>query len=164
MTVAAVTQDSGVARATMYRHFSSADDLVAAAFDAMLPKPVVPPAAGPMRERLTATVLAQAELLVNDADTAAAMSWLAQTRKHDLALHVGLLRLHIVDLFVSPLQAVLSRKESQPELGVANAAEAAAQLLGPTMLGISLGLPQMGRASAITRAVEAFLSSHAERR
>ncbi len=43
VTVDAVTRASNVARATLYRHFPSGNDLVAAAFHALIPPAPIPP-------------------------------------------------------------------------------------------------------------------------
>lgn len=162
VTVAAVTQDSGVARATMYRHFSSVDDLLAAAFDSMLPAPVIPAASGLVRDRLAATVLTQAEVLIDDPTAIAAMSWLAGTQNDKSEPNVGKLRAHLINLFAGPLHTVLCTREAKIEFGEVDAGEAAAHLLGPIALGAFLGLPPTNRAKDIPRAVAAFLTPNFE--
>src|ERR1700687_528330 len=54
VTIDAVTRSANVARATLYRHFPSANDLVAAAFMRLIPTAPMPPEDGSLRERLTA--------------------------------------------------------------------------------------------------------------
>ena len=56
VTIDAVTRSANVARATLYRHFSSANDLLAACFMSLIPPPPMPPEEGSLRERLTAIV------------------------------------------------------------------------------------------------------------
>ena len=56
VTIDAVTRHANVARATLYRHFPSSNDLVAAAFMSLIPTPPMPPAEGTLRERLIAVV------------------------------------------------------------------------------------------------------------
>src|SRR5690625_152700 len=63
VTVDAVTRAANVARATLYRHFPSGDELRAAAFQSLLPPAPMPPAEGSLRERLTALVTEWAELI-----------------------------------------------------------------------------------------------------
>ena len=63
VTVDAVTRAANVARATLYRHFPSGNDLLAAAFHALIPPAPTPPAEGSLRDRLIALVQAQAELI-----------------------------------------------------------------------------------------------------
>ena len=77
VTVDAVTRASNVARATLYRHFPSGNDLVAAAFHALIPPAPIPPDEGSLRDRLVAMVQAQAELIAEAPVSIAAMSWLA---------------------------------------------------------------------------------------
>ena len=52
VTVDAVTRAANVARATLYRHFPSGNDLLAAAFHALIPPAPIPPAEGSLRDRL----------------------------------------------------------------------------------------------------------------
>ncbi|EUA06646.1 bacterial regulatory s, tetR family protein [Mycobacterium xenopi 4042] len=77
MTIEAVTRGANVARATLYRHFPSANDLLAAAFNSLLPAAPMPPAQGSLRERLIALVLAEAELIAEAPGMLTAMSWMA---------------------------------------------------------------------------------------
>lgn len=49
MTIDAVTRHANVARATLYRHFPSSNDLVAAAFMSLIPPPPMPPTDGTLR-------------------------------------------------------------------------------------------------------------------
>ena len=60
VTIDAVTRSANVARATLYRHFSSANDLLAAAFMSLIPPAPMPPDDGSLRERLIAIVAAWA--------------------------------------------------------------------------------------------------------
>ena len=77
VTVDAVTRAANVARATLYRHFPSGNDLLAAAFHALIPPAPTPPAEGSLRDRLIALVQAQAELISEAPATLTAMSWLS---------------------------------------------------------------------------------------
>ena len=76
VTVDAVTRAANVARATLYRHFPSGNDLLAAAFHALIPPAPTPPAEGSLRDRLIALVQAQADLIAEAPVTLTAMSWL----------------------------------------------------------------------------------------
>jgi AcrR family transcriptional regulator len=76
VTVDAVTRAANVARATLYRHFPSGNDLLAAAFHALIPPAPTPPAEGSLRDRLISLVQAQAELIAEAPVTLTAMSWL----------------------------------------------------------------------------------------
>src|SRR6201990_1488896 len=61
VTVDAVTRTANVARATLYRHFPSGNDLLAAAFHSLIPPSPMPPAEGSLRDRLLALVLGQGD-------------------------------------------------------------------------------------------------------
>ena len=54
VTIDAVTRASNVAQATLYRHFPSGNDLLAAAFHALIPPAPMPPEEGSLRDRLIA--------------------------------------------------------------------------------------------------------------
>src|ERR1700710_1775889 len=77
VTIDAVTRSANVARATLYRHFSSANDLLAASFMGLIPPPPMPPEDGSLRERLTAIVVAWAESIAEAPTILTAMSWLS---------------------------------------------------------------------------------------
>src|SRR3954469_10886407 len=77
VTIDAVTRSANVARATLYRHFSSANDLLAASFVSLIPPPPMPPETGSLRERLTAIVVAWADSIAEAPTTLTAMAWLS---------------------------------------------------------------------------------------
>src|ERR1700720_4990565 len=74
VTIDAVTRSANVARATLYRHFPSANDLVAAAFMRLIPPAPMPPEVGSLRERLTAIVVAWGESIAEGPATPTAMA------------------------------------------------------------------------------------------
>src|ERR1700682_1872104 len=76
VTVDAVTRAANVARATLYRHFPSGNDLPAAAFHSLIPPAPMPPDEGSLRDRLTALVQAWAESMADAPAALSAMSWL----------------------------------------------------------------------------------------
>ena len=77
VTIDAVTRSANVARATLYGHFSSANDLLAASFMTLIPPPPMPPEHGSLDERLTAIVVAWAESIAEAPITLTAMAWLS---------------------------------------------------------------------------------------
>ena len=79
MTVDAVTRGANVARATLYRHFPSGNDLLAAAFGSLIP-PAPMPTEGTLRDRLIAVVLAFGQSIAERPGMVMAMSWLALGR------------------------------------------------------------------------------------
>src|ERR1700736_1574707 len=75
VTIDAVTRSANVARATLYRHFPSANDLVAAAFMRLIPPAPMPLEDGSLRERLTVIVVAWGESIGEVPTKLAAMAW-----------------------------------------------------------------------------------------
>ena len=74
VTIDAVTRAANVARATLYRHFPSGNDLLAAAFNSLIPASPMPPGEGSRRGRLIALGLAQAEFVAEAPTVLTAMS------------------------------------------------------------------------------------------
>src|ERR1700756_1227336 len=62
VTVEAVTKASKVARTTLYRHFGSSSDLLAATLERLLPPGAPPPSTGSLRDRLAEMMCRQATL------------------------------------------------------------------------------------------------------
>src|SRR4030088_2111547 len=77
VTVDAVTRAANVARATLYRHFPSGNDLLAAAFHSLIPPAPMPPEEGSLRDRLTALVQDWAESMAEAPAALSAISWLS---------------------------------------------------------------------------------------
>ena len=66
VTIDAVTKASRVARTTLYRHFGSSSQLLAATFERLLPQATLPPPdTGPLRERLIELLTSKATLYAN---------------------------------------------------------------------------------------------------
>lgn len=143
VTVDAVTRTANVARATLYRHFPSGNDLLAAAFNSLIPPSPTPPAQGSLRDRLVAVVLAQAEAVAQAPAVMTAMSWLALGRDlagmpeprhtHDSAA-ITTLRERIAQQYAAPFDAIFDSPEAA-ELGEVDRSRAIALLIGPLVLG-----------------------------
>jgi AcrR family transcriptional regulator len=145
VTVDAVTRSANVARATLYRNFLSGDDLLAAAFNSLIPPPPMPPAEGPLWDRLIALVLAQTEAVAQAPAAMTAMSWLALGRdleglpelRHARAADsasITTLRERIAQQYAAPFDAVFDSPEAA-ELGGVDRSRAIALLSGPLVLG-----------------------------
>jgi AcrR family transcriptional regulator len=80
VTVDAVTRGANVARATLYRHFPSGNDLLAAAFNGLIPAAPMPTEEGTLRDRLIAVVLGFGQSISERPGMVMAMSWLALGR------------------------------------------------------------------------------------
>jgi AcrR family transcriptional regulator len=79
VTVDAVIARSGVARSTIYRHFPASTDLLAAAFDQLLPPVPEAPADGTFPERLLGLMLEQSAMLRDAPTTVVMTAWLVVT-------------------------------------------------------------------------------------
>ena len=168
MTVDAVTRSANVARATLYRHFPSGNDLLAAAFNSLIPPSPTPPAEGSLRDRLVAIVLAQAEAVAQAPAVMTAMSWLAlgrdleglpeprHTRAADSA-SITTLRERIAQQYAAPFDAVFDSPEAAAELGEVDRSRAIALLIGPLVLGRLSTLPDFDYRECAYAAVDGFL-------
>lgn len=167
VTVDAVTRAANVARATLYRHFPSGNDLVAAAFHALMPAAPLAPEDGSLRYRLIALVQAQADLIAEAPISITAMSWLAlggdmeqlparATDSHE----VRTLRERVAQQYAAPFEAFFEGPEVVAELGPVDRTQAAALLLGPIVLGKLSTLPEFDYAACVRAAVDGFLATH----
>lgn len=168
MTVDAVTRSANVARATLYRHFPSGNDLLAAAFNTLIPLPPMPPAYGSVRDRLIALVLAQAEGVAHAPAVLTAMSWLSLGRdleglpepRHTPATDtasITTLRERIAQQYAAPFDAIFDSPEAAAELGEVDRSRAIALLIGPLVLGRLSTLPDFDYRECARAAVDGFL-------
>lgn len=167
MTVDAVTRTANVARATLYRHFPSGNDLLAAAFNSLIPPSPTPPAEGSLRDRLVALVLAQAEAVAQAPALLTAMSWLAlgpdleglpEPRDADAdSCSITSLRERIAQQYAAPFDAVFDSPEAAAELGEVDRSRAIALLIGPLVLGRLSTLPDFDYRECARAAVDGFL-------
>ncbi|CQD11123.1 TetR family transcriptional regulator [Mycobacterium europaeum] len=167
VTVDAVTRTANVARATLYRHFPSGNDLLAAAFNSLIPPSPTPPAEGSVRDRLVAVVLAQAESVAQAPALMAAMSWLSmgrdlqelpEPRDSDSADSPAIttLRERIAQQYAAPFDAIFDSPEAA-ELGEVDRSRAIALLIGPLVLGRLSTLPDFDYRECALAAVDGFL-------
>jgi AcrR family transcriptional regulator len=167
VTVDAVTRTANVARATLYRHFPSGNDLLAAAFNSLIPASPTPPAEGSLRDRLVAVVLAQAEAVALAPMLMTAMSWLALGRdlegmpepRHSRnadSTAIATLRERIALQYAEPFDAIFDSPEAA-QLGEVDRSRAIALLIGPLVLGRLSTLPDFDYRQCALAAVDGFL-------
>lgn len=166
MTVDAVTRAANVARATLYRHFSSGNDLLAATFNSLIPSAPLPPTEGSLRDRLLAIVLAQAEAVAEAPVLPTAMAWLAlgsdlpelPEPSHALGAEspINTLRERIAQQYAAPFDALFDTPEAA-ELGGVDRSRAIALLIGPLVLGRLSTLPEFDYRECARAAVDGFL-------
>ncbi len=167
VTVDAVTRAANVARATLYRHFPSGNDLLAAAFNSLIPPAPMPSDDGPLRDRLITLVMAWGQSIAEAPGMVTAMSWLAlgpdleqlpearQGRTADSPA-VSTLRERIAQQYAAPFDAVFDSPEAA-ELGEIDRTRAIALLIGPVVLGRLSTLPDFDYRECARAAVDGFL-------
>lgn len=167
VTVDAVTRGANVARATLYRHFPSGNDLLAAAFNSLIPPAPMPSDEGTLRDRLIELVLAQGQLIAEAPGMLTAMSWLAlgpdlehlpearHKRAADSAA-ITTLRERIAQQYAAPFDAIFDSPEAA-ELGEIDRSRAFALLIGPLVVGRLSTLPDFDYSECARAAVDGFL-------
>lgn len=153
VTIDAVVQRSGVARSTIYRHWPTRADVVAATFDMLIhPPPPVPPP-GPLRERLLAA-FAPIVVAVSDPQYAALASAVLGDLSRDPELRE--FRERFAAAQTAPVRTILLDGVAAGELASdTDVDEAVSLLVGPVIFqAVVLG----GRpaASLVEKAVEGF--------
>jgi AcrR family transcriptional regulator len=173
VTIDAVTRSANVARATLYRHFSSANDLLAASFMGLIPPPPMPPEDGSLRERLTAIVVAWAESIAEAPTILTAMSWLSLgpdigqlpevQHGDDGSSEMRSLRERIAQQYSAPFDVILDGPQAAAELEPVDRAMAFALLIGPLAFGRISTLAEFDYQAVAVAAVDGFLTTFAKR-
>jgi len=171
VTIDAVTRSANVARATLYRHFSSANDLLAAAFTSLLQPAPMPPAEGGLRDQLITVVVGWTESIAEVPAMLGAMTWLAsgpdagaysEVRQAD-SVAVGTLRARIIQFYSVPFDAIFDSPQAAQELEELDRMEAIALLIGPLILGKLSTVADFDYRSCAEAAVDGFLATHAKK-
>jgi AcrR family transcriptional regulator len=167
VTVDAVTRTANVARATLYRHFSSANDLLAASFTSLIPPPPMPPEHGSLRDRLLAIVVAWAQSIADAPTTLTAMAWLSLgpdigqlplTPPADAGSpEMRSLRERIAQQYSAPFDVIFDGPQAAAELEDVDRAVALALLIGPLAFGRLSTLAVFDYEKVAVAAVDGFL-------
>jgi len=171
VTVDAVTRASNVALSTLYRHFPSGNDLLAAAFHALIPPAPIPPDKGSLRDRLIAALNGFSDLVAETPISLAAMSWLAlggdleqmrwgNDKGAPESTEVRTLRERVAEQYAAPFDAIFSSADAIAALGELDRTRAVSLLLGPIVLGKLSTLPNFDYREIAEVAVDGFLSTH----
>jgi AcrR family transcriptional regulator len=171
VTIDAVTRSANVARATLYRHFSSANDLLAASFMSLIPPAPMPPNEGSLRERLIAIVSAWAESIAEVPTTLTAMAWLSlgpdigqlPDRHAEVgSLQMRSLRERIAEQYSAPFDAIFDSPQAAAELKPVDRSMAFALLIGPLAFGRISTLADFDYQAVAVAAVDGFLKCFAK--
>ncbi|MBI3213876.1 MAG: TetR/AcrR family transcriptional regulator [Mycobacterium sp.] len=166
VTVDAVLRGANVARATLYRHFPSGNDLLAAAFLSLIPPAPMPPDEGSLRERLTALLTDWAEHIAEAPALLTAMNWLALGRDLEQlpeaanandSPEVRSLRERIAQQYAAPFDAIFDSPQAAAELGDYDRATAITLLLGPLVTARLSTLIDIDYKESVRAAVAGFL-------
>ncbi len=169
VTVDAVTRGANVARATLYRHFPSGNDLLAAAFHSLIPPAPMPPESGSLRDRLVALVQAQADLIAETPVLLTATYWLALgpdmerlpgTADGAESPEVRTLRERVAQQYGAPFDAIFDSPDAQAELVEVDRAQAMMLLIGPVVAGRISTLADFDYRDCARAAVDGFLAVH----
>lgn len=165
VTIDAVTKASKVARTTLYRHFSSSSQLLAATFERLLPQVSQPaPATGTLRERLTELLARQATLFAEAPLHVTTLVWIALgPTTHPDGEHghpaTRSLRDRVIDQYRQPFDALLQSPEADAELGEIDLELVLCQLIGPLAFARMTGLRTITHHDC-ARIVDDFLAAH----
>ena len=173
VTVDAVIRASNVARATLYRHFPSGNDLLAAAFHALIPPAPLPPEGGTLRDRLIAALDGFAALIAEAPISLAATSWLALGGGLDPSWWskgdrdtesdaVRTLRERVAEQYAEPFDAIFDSPDAVAAFGDVDRMQAVALLAGPILLGKLSTLTDFDYRTVARMAVDGFLATHQE--
>jgi AcrR family transcriptional regulator len=157
-----------VARTTLYRHFSSSTELLAATFERLLPQVAPPPATGSLRDRLVELLGRQAALIENTPIHLTPLAWVglgpAPTEADtddpaDGQRSIGALRARVIEQYRKPFDQILQSPLARRELGELDLTLAACQLVGPIVFGRLTGIRTISHQDCV-RIVDDFLAVH----
>lgn len=172
VTIDAVTRSANVARATLYRHFPSANDLLSAAFMSLLQPAPMPPAEGGLRDQLVAVVEGWSATIAEVPAVLTALTWLASgpdagaysdVRQTDSDA-ASPLRARIIQLYSVPFDAIFDSPAAAAEIDVPDRIQAIALLIGPLILGRLSTLVDFDYHTCTEAAVDGFLATHARKK
>jgi AcrR family transcriptional regulator len=170
VTIDAVTRSANVARATLYRHFAGANELMAAAFMSLLHPAPMPPVQGSLRDQLIAVVVGWSESIAEVPAMLTAMTWMASgpdagsysdVRQADSDA-VGTLRSRIIQLYSVPFDAIFDSQDAAAEFGEVDRIQAIALLIGPLILGRLSTVADFDYRACAEAAVDGFLATHSK--
>ena len=167
VTVEAVTRLSRVARTTLYRHFESSTDLVAAAFERLLPQAETPETTTSIRDDLLKLMQRQAELIEHAPLQLTTLAWLAmlpeqprQSGQSDGDQNaLAPLRRRVVEQYREPFDRVLTSDVATAELDNFDLTMAVTQLAGPLVFAKLTGIRSMA-VGDLEQLVDDFLMAH----
>lgn len=169
VTVEAVTRRSKVARTTLYRNFGNSAELLAAAFERLIPRVDAAPETGSLRDRLIELLVRKSAITEEAPAQRALFAWLGMTHarpgeeaapKADSPA-MRSLRERIIEHYRRPFHEVLESPEAGAEIGEVDPTVVVAQLLGPILFMRLTGLRPVTHADC-ERIVDDFLAARSD--
>jgi transcriptional regulator, TetR family len=168
VTTDAVTKASKVARTTLYRHFNSSTQLLAATFERLLPQVIPPePTSGTPRERLIELLSRQADLIAEAPVQVTTLAWAAlgttETPSTDTdgtphpSAHT--LRARVVEQYRQPFDNILQSPDSRHQLGNLDLDLSMCQLVGPIVFARLTGIRAITHNDCV-RLVDTFMDTY----
>jgi hypothetical protein len=157
----------------LYRHFSSANDLLAASFMSLIPPAPMPPNEGSLRERLIAIVGEWAESIAEVPTMLTAIAWLSlgpdigqlPDRHSEVTSPQMLsLRARLAEQYSAPFDAIFDSPQAAAELKPVDRSMAFALLIGPLAFGRISTLADFDYQAVAVAAVDGFLKCFAKDR
>lgn len=162
VTIDAVTKASKVARTTLYRHFTSSTQLLAATFERLLPQVTPPTATGSLRDQMIELLSRQATLFQEAPLHVTTLAWVALGPTPDGTEQTydrNALRTRIIDHYRQPFVALLQSPEARVDLDDFDMELILCQLVGPVAFARLTGLRAIDRRDC-ERIVDDFLAAH----
>src|ERR1700758_2742107 len=166
VTIEAVTKASKVARTTLYRHFGSSSDLLAATLERLLPPVTPPPSTGSLRDRLVELVCRQATLYEEAPLHPTTLAWIALRSTdngaddaQDWQRCKGSLQARVVEHYRQPFESILQSPDADTQLDEFDLELAVCQLAGPLLFAWMIGLRVIDHRDC-ARIVDDFLAAH----
>jgi AcrR family transcriptional regulator len=169
VTVDAVRSQARAGRATLYRHFCSGEEMLAAAFAALIPDAPHPPQSRSLQDWLTKALICQADSMATSPILLTAIAWLAGgkcQRSFDTSANspadgsqLNLLYERLSE-HTAALRAVLGSPQAAQELQPFDQAEALTMLLGPVVLGMLTHSGYFDYHACARHAVQGFIAAN----
>lgn len=143
VTIESVTKLSKVARTTLYRHFDSSADLLAATFERLVPQVSPPPDTGSLRDRLVELLARQSALIDEAPIQLTTLAWVAMgtpESNSEAPQPFTSLRDRVIEQYRKPFDHLLDNAQARAELGEFDTTFALSQLIGPIVFAKLTGV------------------------
>lgn len=171
VTVDSVTRRSGVARTTLYRNFGNITELLAAAFERLIPAIEPAPETASLRDQLIEVLRRKTAAFEQVPLQWALLTWsgLQQTTNIPDGSSAATstpatqaLRARLISHYRQPFDAIINSPEGRAKLGELDVTLAVAQLLGPIVF-LQLSGQRPTTSTDCEHIVDSFLTAHTKK-